>query len=347
MKNIIRRIVVVMMIMSLVVAVPIRTEAAGKLNWKKWETTCGETNTIKVTGAKNGKYKYQGKWYTIKYESSDKNASSSKKVIKVDKKGKVTAKKAGSANIDVYIRVGNLHQTINTCKVKVVHDYEKSTEHREPTIFQAGGDVTTSVCKGCGYTKETISNKEDFVYTEDFVVSEMEKIVEYSAECPLLTTYIDGEGDTVTVNGFKSHTEFFNYLVEENLYPSVILDLNTKTKVTTDIKDYGDNNGDCESGVHVFEVLLGNNYECIHRGGKKDGFSFYELKAGDIIYSREGHHTVIFKDYIRFDDGTVYMGNYTGVYGQLLYGENKVQSADAVGVAALKNASVYRLKNYE
>ena len=350
MRKIIRRIVVVMMIMSLVVAVPVRTEAAGKLNCTKWEVTCadkGKTKTLKVTDSKNGKYKHNGKWYTIKWSSSNK------KVASVDKNGKVkvVAKKTGSATIKATFKIkdGNVGFTteIGTCKVTVGHANKTTTEYRKPSLYAPGGNYEISTCKVCGSKSEKLVGKAvDFQYTEDFVVSEMEKIAEYSAKCPLLTTYNDGEDD-ITVNGFKSHTEFFNYLVKKKLYPSVILDLNTKTEATGASKNYGDANGKCESGVHVFEVLLGNNYECVHRGWEKDGFSFYELKAGDIILSQEGDHTVIFKEYIRFDDGTVYMGTYTGVHGQLLYSEYKVQSADAVGVAALKNANVYRLKNYK
>ena len=350
MRRMLGRIIVVMFMMALLVAVPVRVEAASKLNCTKWEVTCadkGKTKTLKVTGSKNGKYKHNGKWYTIKWSSSNKN------IATVDKNGKVkvVAKKTGSATIKATFKIkdGNVGFTkeIGTCKVTVGHANETTTEYREPSLYAPGGNYELSTCKVCGSKSEKLVGKAvDFQYTEDFVVSEMEKIVEYSSECPLLTTYNDGDDD-ITVNGFKSHTEFFNYLVEENLYPSVILDLNTKTEATADIKDYGASNGKCESGVHVFEVLLGNNYELIHRGGKKDGFSFYELKAGDIITSREGDHTVIFKEYYKCSNGDILMGTYTGVYGQLLYSEDKVESADAIGVSAFKNASVYRLKNYE
>ena len=165
MRKILGRITVVMLMMALLVAVPVRVEAAGKLNCTKWEVTCadkGKTKTLKVTGSKNGKYKHNGKWYTIKWSSSNK------KVASVDKNGKVKVGKAGSATITASIIYGSygpkFTKDIGKCKVKVGHVYKKTTKHREPTIFQAGGDVTTSVCKGCGYTKETIKNKSWYLY---------------------------------------------------------------------------------------------------------------------------------------------------------------------------------------
>lgn len=333
MKNIIRRIVVVMMIMSLVVVVPIRTEAAGKLNWKKWETTCGETNTIKVTGAKNGKAKYRGKYYPVKYLSSNTKA------VKVDKKGKVTAVKAGSANIDVYIRVGNLHQTINTCKVKVVHDYETTnTEEKEATLYQDGGTYVTSVCKGCKDEKVTIKNQEPFYYTEEFVEEEIERIVNISQnECPF---------------SFDTSSRFLKWLVDNEYVAESVLEASKNTKGTFPGNyDNKGNRGLCEDGAHSLQsCLMGTKdrqYVLVHDSGDKtDGFNFQtDLKSGDIIRTRR--HTTCFKSYVRFSDGTVYMQCYTGSNGELVYEEEQVLSPEDIGISTLIGAAVYRLPNYK
>lgn len=144
MRKMLGRITVVMLMMALLVTVPVRVDAASKLN-----LTCGDT--IKVTGAKNGKYKYRGKYYPIKYETPVTNA------FKVDKNGKVRAVKSGTENVDVYFRVGLFHHTIANYKVRVTHNYK-----RERATNDSDGYYFTYKC-GCGKKLKaiTIENLED------------------------------------------------------------------------------------------------------------------------------------------------------------------------------------------
>ena len=348
MRKILGRITVVMLMMALLVTVPVRVDAASKLNWKKWETVCGETNVIKVTGAKSGKYKYQGKYYPIKYLSSDKNASSSKRVIKVDKNGKVTAVRPGSATVDVYIRVGLVHQTIGTCKVKVSHDYETTnTEYKTASLYNDGGTYVTSVCKGCKNKKVTIKNREPFYYTEEIVREEMDRIVNISQnECPFK---------------FDTSSRFLNWLVDNGYVPESVLEASDNTKGTipgnydnAKGKHNVDCRGQCSDGTHSIEsCLMGiadRQYVLIHDCGRKDGFNFQtNLKAGDVLYFPNGlGHMSCFKSYVRFDDGTVYMQCYTGYNGELVYEEYEVMSPEDIGETYfLEDAAVYRLPNYK
>lgn len=332
--------------------------SAAALNASKLTYTCadkGKTKTLKVTGSKNGKYKHNGNWYTINWSSSNKS------VATVDQNGKVKVGKAGSATITASIIYGSygpkFTKDIGKCKVKVGHVYTKTTEHREPTIYQSGGDVTKSVCKGCGYTKETISNKEDFVYTEEFLLAEMDKIYRLSQEeCKLVTEEIDFEGDVILHEGFRTTKDFLNFLIEKKYVPSSVLNVAKTTTATVRGFDYGKAQSQCEDGVHSFESILSGyqRYEPIRRYGGYGDKNFEmrsDLKAGDILKTQR--HAIIFTHYTR-EGGKVFINGYSGANGEIVkeefecVGSKPVKDEDGDNVIGyMDKATVFRLPNYK
>ena len=345
--------VVTLLVLTLIVGCfagfPIKVSASA-LNSTKLTYTCadkGKTKTLKVTGSKNGKYKHNGKWYTINWSSSNKSVAS------VDKNGKVKVGKAGSATITASIIYGSygpkFTKDIGKCKVKVGHVYTKTTEYREPTIFKAGGDVTTSVCKGCGYTKESIKNKEDFVYTEEFLLAEMEHIYRLSQEeCKLVSKEIDDEGDVILHEGFRDTKSFLNWLVDNEYYPASILDVAKRTVATKQGFKYI-NVGACEEGTHIFESILSgsSSYYAVRVYGDRDFDMKKDLKAGDIL-ATEGH-VIIFTEYT-YEDGKVFINGYTGANGEIVkqsytcYGSKPDKNGD---IGYMDKATVFRLPNYK
>lgn len=346
---------VMLLVLTLIVGCfagfPIKVSAAA-LNSTKLTCTCtdkGKTKTLKVTGSKNGKYKHNGKWYTIKWSSSNKSVAS------VDKNGKVKVGKAGSATITASIIYGSygpkFTKDIGKCKVKVGHVYTKTTEYREPTIFQAGGDVTTSVCKGCGYTKETIKNKEDFVYTEEFLLAEMDKIYRLSQEeCKLVYKEIDFEGDVILHEGFRDTKSFLNWLVDNEYYPSSILDVANRTVASPEGLNYPKRyQGSCSDAMHTFESLLTgtSSYSIVRRYGDKNFDMLFDLKAGDILVTER--HGIIFTHYTHEGD-KVFINGYSGANGEIVkqsftcYGSKPDENGD---IGYMDKATVFRLPNYK
>ena len=337
MRKILGRITVVMLMLALLVAVPVRVDAASKLNWTKWEVTCadkGQSKTLKVTGSKNGKYKFNGKWYTIKWSSSNKNIAS------VDKNGKVkvVAKKTGSATIKATFKIkdGNVGFTkeIGTCKVTVGHANETTTEYREPNLYAPGGNYELSTCKVCGSKSEKLVGKAvDFQYTEDFVKEQMENIY-YIAnnECP---------------GNFQSQKKFLKFLVSNGYYPESILSVNCPATGGAGSDSGSDGKaGYCRDGCSVFEKCLSGyqNYELISTWRDTDFNYFEDLRPGDILYSDT--HVMIVEDCVRFNDGTVYVQGYTGVRGKLMRQEFKIESENGIGTRDFQHTVIYRLPNY-
>ena len=337
MRKILGRIVIVMMIMSLVVAVPVRTEAAGKLNCTKWEVTCadkGKTKTLKVTDSKNGKYKHNGKWYTIKWSSSNK------KVASVDKNGKVkvVAKKTGSATIKATFKIkdGNVGFTteIGTCKVTVGHANKTTTEYRKPSLYAPGGNYEISTCKVCGSKSEKLVGKAvDFQYTEDFVKEQMENIY-YIAnnECP---------------GNFQSSKKFLKFSVSNGYYPESILSVDCPATGGAG-SDRGSTGkaGNCRDGCSVYEKCLSGyqNYELISTWRDTDFNYFEDLRPGDILYSDS--HVMIVEDYYICSNGDVLVQGYTGVRGKLMRQEFKIESENGIGTRDFQHTVIFRLPNY-
>ena len=354
MRKILGRITVVIFMMALLVAVPVRVDAASKLNCTKWEVTCadkGKTKNLKVTGSKNGKYKLNGNWYTIKWSSSNKSVAS------VDKNGKVKVGKGGSATITASIIYGSygpkFTKDIGKCKVKVGHVYTKTTEHREPTLYKQGGDFEISTCS-CGKTVEKQTKVKDFVYTEEFLLAEMDKIYRLSQEeCKLVTEEIDYEGDVILHEGFRTTKDFLNFLIEEKYVPSSVLNVAKTTTATVRGFDYGKRyTGACEDSVHSFESILSGyqRYEPIRRYGGYGDKNFEmrsDLKAGDILKTER--HTIIFTHYTH-EGGKVFINGYTGANGEITKSSyecvgSKPNKENELGY--MDDVTVYRLPNYK
>lgn len=348
--------VVTLLVLTLIVGCfagfPIKVSASA-LNSTKLTYTCadkGKTKTLKVTGSKNGKYKHNGKWYTIKWSSSNK------KVASVDKNGKVKVGKAGSATITASIIYGSdgpkFTKVIGKCKVKVGHVYTKTTEHREPSLYMQGGDFEISTCS-CGKTVEKQTKVKDFVYTEEFLLAEMDKIYRLSQEeCKLVTKEIDDEGDVILHEGFRTTKDFLNFLIKEKYVPSSVLNVAKTTTATVRGFDYGKAQSQCEDGVHSFESLLSGyqRYEPIRRYGGYGDKNFEmrsDLKAGDILITER--HAIIFTHYTH-EGGKVFINGYTGGCGEMFktsftcYGSKPDKNGD---LGYMDDATVYRLPNYK
>lgn len=108
MKKIKRHICLMLVFMLMVTILPMNVDAASKVKINKTKTTIyvGQTITLKASGAKNVKW-----------------SSSNKKVATVSSKGKVTAKKKGSATITV--KAGKKKAT---CKVTVKNPFLNKTK---------------------------------------------------------------------------------------------------------------------------------------------------------------------------------------------------------------------------
>ena len=108
MKKINRHICLMLVFMLMVTMLPMNVDAASKVKINKTKTTiyAGQTITLKASGAKNVKW-----------------SSSNKKVATVSSKGKVTAKKKGSATITV--KAGKKKAT---CKVTVKNPFLNKTK---------------------------------------------------------------------------------------------------------------------------------------------------------------------------------------------------------------------------
>lgn len=98
MKNSKKIIVVVLSLMLVIAISPIQSEAAAKINIKRKTLTVGQSATLKIKGTKK-----KAKW-----------SSSNKKVATVSSKGKVKARKAGTATITAKIAKKKY-----TCKITV------------------------------------------------------------------------------------------------------------------------------------------------------------------------------------------------------------------------------------
>ena len=308
----------------------VSVSASGALNASSLKFTCadkGKTKTLKVTGSKNGKYKHNGKWYTIKWSSSNK------KVASVDKNGKVkvVAKKTGSATIKATFKIkdGNVGFTkeIGTCKVTVGHANKTTTEYRKPSLYAPGGNYELSTCKVCGSKSEKLVGKAvDFQYTEDFVKEQMENIY-YIAnnECP---------------GNFQSSKKFLKFLVSNGYYPESILSVDCTATGGAGVT------GMCEDGVAVYEKCLSGyqNYELISTWRDTDFNYFEDLRPGDILSSDT--HVMIVEECVRFNDGTVCVQGYTGVRGKLMRQEFKIESENGIGTRDFQHTVIYRLPNY-
>ena len=315
----------------------VAVEAAGSLNASKLTYTCadkGKTTTLKVTGSKNGKYKHNGKWYTIKWSSSNK------KVASVDKNGKekVVAKKTGSATIKATFKIkdGNVGFTteIGTCKVTVGHANETTTEYRKPSLYAPGGNYELSTCKVCGSKSEKLVGKAvDFQYTENFVKEQMENIY-YIAnnECP---------------GNFQSSKKFLKFLVSNGYYPESILSVDCPATGGAGSDRGSDGKaGYCRDGVSVFEKCLSGyqNYELISTWRDTDFNYFEDLRPGDILSSDT--HVMIVKDYYICSNGDVLVQGYTGVRGKLMRQEFDIESENGIGTRDFQHTVIYRLPNY-
>ena len=325
--------VVTLLVLTLIVGCfagfPIKVSASA-LNSTKLTYTCadkGKTKTLKVTGSKNGKYKHNGKWYTIKWSSSNK------KVASVNKNGKVkvVAKKTGSATIKATFKIkdGNVGFTkeIGTCKVTVGHANETTTEYREPTLYAPGGNYELSTCKVCGSKSEKLVGKAvDFQYTEDFVKEQMENIY-YIAnnECP---------------GNFKSSKKFLKFLVSNGYYPESILSVDCTATGGAGVT------GMCEDGCAVYEKCLSGyqNYQLISTWRDTDFNYFEDLRPGDILSSDT--HVMIVKDYYICSNGDVLVQGYTGANGKIIFDEFKIESENGIGTRDFQHTVIYRLPNY-
>ena len=108
MKKVKRHLCLMLVFMLMVTMLPMNVDAASKVKINKTKTTIyvGQTITLKASGAKNVKW-----------------SSSNKKVATVSSKGKVTAKKKGSATITV--KAGKKKAT---CKVTVKNPFLNKTK---------------------------------------------------------------------------------------------------------------------------------------------------------------------------------------------------------------------------
>lgn len=110
--------------------------AGAKLNKKKITLTVGKTYKLKVTGTKK-----KVKW-----------SSSNKKIATVNSKGKVTAKKKGTATITAKVDGKKLKCTVKVCKAK--------STSKTVYITETGEKYHYSGCKYLRRSKIKISLKE-------------------------------------------------------------------------------------------------------------------------------------------------------------------------------------------
>lgn len=307
----------------------------------------GTKFTIKVKGQKGNKVydKEDKKWYNLEWSSSNKN------IATVDKNGKVkiVGKKCGTAVINVGYTYGTrpkFFYTVSDIKIVVNHNFTvKKTEHKEPTLYAPGGDYTYYNKCGCGKSKAaTVKNKKDFVYTEDIVLQEMDNILNWQMDCPLIT-------DEFGYGGFKSARPFVEWLIERGTLPKSFADRLWETTAT---KKGTDSNyihiGMCEDAVHAMEVCLSyQDYQLIHGSGAKDGFDYSkDLKPGDILKYDEGDHVVMFWQYTDYEDGEVGFDTLTGCDGFI---NSEHFFCDPTGKSitkfTLRYPAVYRLPNYK
>ena len=307
----------------------------------------GTKFTIKVKGQKGNKVydKEDKKWYNLEWSSSNKN------IATVDKNGKVkiVGKKCGTAVINVGYTYGTrpkFFYTVSDIKIVVNHNFTvKKTEHKEPTLYAPGGDYTYYNKCGCGKSKAaTVKNKKDFVYTEDIVLQEMDNILNWQMDCPLITNEFG-------CGGFKSARPFVEWLIERGTLPKSFADRLWETTAT---KRGTDSNyihiGMCEDGVHMMEVCLSyQDYQLIHGSGADDGFDYSkDLKPGDILKYDEGDHVVMFWQYTDYEDGKVGFDTLTGCDGFI---NSEHFFCDPTGKSitkfTLRYPAVYRLPNYK
>ena len=351
---------VMLLVLTLIVGCfagfPIKVSATSALNNSKVSVTSktktlkftnkdkGTKFTIKVKGQKGNKVydKEDKKWYNLEWSSSNKN------IATVDKNGKVkiVGKKCGTAVINVGYTYGTrpkFFYTVSDIKIVVNHNFTvKKTEHKEPTLYAPGGDYTYYNKCGCGKSKaETVKNKKDFVYTEDIVLQEMDNILNWQYECPLITNEFG-------CGGFKSKRPFIEWLIEKGTLPKSFANRKSVLKLRNPEGTRAE--GKCGDGVMAMEVCLGyQDYQLIHESRAKDGFDYSkDLKPGDILEYDEGDHVVMFWQYTDYEDGKVGFDTLTGNDGFI---NSEHFFCDPTGKSitkfTLRYPTVYRLPNYK
>ena len=143
MKWSIRILTYVLSVMLIFISLPTNVEAASKVKINKTKATVyvGKTTTLKVSGTKK----------TVKWTTSNK------KVANVSSKGKVTAKKAGSATITAKVS-GKSYK----CKVTVKNPYlnkSKATLEKGKTLTLKLTGATAKSYKSSNTSVATVSNK--------------------------------------------------------------------------------------------------------------------------------------------------------------------------------------------
>ena len=304
----------------------------------------GTKFTIKVKGQKGNKVydKEDKKWYNLEWSSSNKN------IATVDKNGKVkiVGKKCGTAVINVGYTYGTrpkFFYTVSDIKIVVNHNFTvKKTEHKEPTLYAPGGDYTYYNKCGCGKSKAaTVKNKKDFVYTEDIVLQEMDNILTWQMDCPLITNEFG-------CGGFKSARPFVEWLIERGTLPKSFA--NRKSVFHFANPEGTRYEGNCGDAIMAMEVCMGyQDYQLIHFSGEDDGFDYSkDLKPGDILKYDEGDHVVMFWQYTDYEDGKVGFDTLTGANGFI---ESEHFFCDPTGKSitkfTLRYPAVYRLPNYK
>ena len=355
-----KKIIYVICIMCFIATLfsePVQVKAAGVSDGSKISVTSktktlkftnadkGTKFTIKVKGQKGNKVyaKEDEKWNNLKWSSSNKN------IATVDKNGKVkiVGKKCGTAVIEVGYSYGerkNFFHTVSNIKVVVGHNFTvKKTEHKEPTLYAPGGDYTYYNKCSCGKSKAaTVKNKKDFVYTEAIVLQELDNILTWQYECPLIT-------NDFGCGGFKSARPFIEWLIERGTLPKSFANKKTTVASVGDVKGTK-YEGACEDAVMAMEICLGyQDYQLIHESRAKDGFDYSkDLKPGDILYSAEGDHIVMFWQYTDYEDGKVGFDTLTGCEGFI---NSEHFFCDPTGKSitkfTLRYPTVYRLPNYK